>query len=103
MDPQHSAQDVLLCDLCETLAAPPPLPYVLWYLSRKTMVSCVGVHLSDQSKDHKAVPFEKRGTTTTKCQKLSTKILTFFVKNAMFQYVHSVFPLINTWDTKPLK
>ena len=100
MDPQHSAQDVLLCDLCESLAVPPMYCDICHV---KLCVSCVGVHLSDQSKDHKVVPFEKRGTTTTKCQKLSTKILTFFVKNATFQYVHSVFPLINTWDTKPLK
>ena len=102
MDPQHSTQGVLLYDLRETLAAPPPMYCDICHV--KLCVSCVGVHLSDQSKDHKVVPFEKRGTTTTtECQKLSTKILTFFVKNAMFQYVHCVFPLVNTWDTKPLK
>lgn len=69
MDPPYCAQDVLRCDLCESLV---PLGTV----SRKSMFT-IEIHFSDSSQEHTVVPFDKRGTAT-KYQKHSTKICDLF-------------------------
>ncbi|XP_056004029.1 tripartite motif-containing protein 3-like [Ostrea edulis] len=59
MHPRHSAQKVLLCDLCETV----PLQSRCEVCNINLCKACVGEHLSDSSKRHHVMPYLQRKTT----------------------------------------
>ncbi|XP_055999087.1 probable E3 ubiquitin-protein ligase MID2 [Ostrea edulis] len=59
MHPRRSAQEVLLCDLCETL----PLQSHCELCNINLCVNCAVKHLSDSSKRHNVVPFLHRKST----------------------------------------
>ena len=76
MDLQGSFQDVIRCDLCETPVPPKHCEICKIHLCE----TCVGNHLSDESKEHYIVPFRLRGTismclkhSTEKCTRLCTE------------------------------
>ncbi|XP_056007726.1 E3 ubiquitin-protein ligase Midline-1-like [Ostrea edulis] len=63
MDPR--AQDVLLCDLCET----DPLQYCCEHCDINLCTDCVSKHLSDSSKKHKIAPYHLHRKFTPKYSK----------------------------------
>lgn len=59
MDPRHSAQDVVLCDICD---APDPLLHCDFCEINLCKI-CVGEHLIDSTKKHQVVLYKERGSS----------------------------------------
>lgn len=75
MDPKRSLQDVIRCHLCET-----PVSSTSLYCdvcNKYLCKDCERKHLSDSSKQHKMVPFEKR-ILKTNCLKHTSKLCNFY-------------------------
>ncbi|XP_065927698.1 E3 ubiquitin-protein ligase TRIM71-like [Magallana gigas] len=71
MDPRHSAQDVVRCDVCDT-----PVPTLHCDFCQTNLCkACVGEHMLDLSKKHQVVLFQDRRSTviSPNCQKHSLK------------------------------
>ncbi|XP_062596651.1 tumor susceptibility gene 101 protein-like isoform X1 [Saccostrea cucullata] len=58
-EPLFSAQDILLCDLCQTDA----LQSYCELCNVNLCINCVGKHLSDSSKRHNVVPYRHKTST----------------------------------------
>ncbi|XP_065938879.1 tripartite motif-containing protein 3-like [Magallana gigas] len=106
MDPEYSLQDVLRCHLCETPGPPTYCAICNKYLCK----ACEGDHISSQPKEHKVVPFEKRGYTP-KCQKHPSKICEHYCKQCGIPICatclsseehndHTFFEITKTMDNK---
>ncbi|XP_061175869.1 uncharacterized protein LOC133184806 [Saccostrea echinata] len=59
MDPHHSAQDVIRCDLCETAIVQMYCDFCHVNLCKP----CIGEHIADEYDKHKIVPFDQRKST----------------------------------------
>lgn len=75
MDQAGSLQDVLRCDVCEN-----PVPPLYCDLCQTHLCkTCVGEHVSDESKEHTIVSFKKR-RSTQKCQIHSSSICKLYCR-----------------------
>ncbi|XP_062598394.1 tripartite motif-containing protein 2-like [Saccostrea cucullata] len=71
MDPRHSAQDVIRCDLCETAIVQMYCDFCHVNLCKP----CIGEHIADEYTKHHIVPFQQRKSTLIypKCATHETK------------------------------
>ncbi|XP_052693320.1 E3 ubiquitin-protein ligase TRIM71-like [Crassostrea angulata] len=106
MESRHSGEDMLRCHLCETPV--PPLYCDICHIH--LCKACVGEHLLDESKEHKVVPFKKRGHATN-CQKHSSKICELYCEHCNIpicvlcvsskeHHTHSVVDILNILESK---
>ncbi|XP_055999649.1 uncharacterized protein LOC125656913 [Ostrea edulis] len=78
MDPRHSAQDVVRCDLCETAI----VQMYCDFCHVNLCFACIGKHIADDYEKHKVVPFQNRKSTLIypKCSTHQTEKCQFLCK-----------------------
>ncbi|XP_055999420.1 uncharacterized protein LOC125654337 [Ostrea edulis] len=78
MDPRHSAQDVVRCDLCETAI----VQMYCDFCHVNLCFACIGKHIADDYDKHKVVPFQNRKSTLVypKCSTHQNKVCEFHCK-----------------------
>ncbi|XP_055999643.1 uncharacterized protein LOC125656909 [Ostrea edulis] len=78
MDPRHSAQDVVRCDLCETAT----VQMYCDFCHVNLCFSCIGKHIADDYEKHKVVPFQNRKSTLIypKCSTHQKKVCELLCK-----------------------
>ncbi|XP_055999600.1 uncharacterized protein LOC125655527 [Ostrea edulis] len=78
MDPRHSAQDVVRCDLCETAI----VQMYCDFCHVNLCIACIGKHIADDYDKHKVVPFQNRKSTSIypKCSTHQTEKCQFHCK-----------------------
>ena len=97
MDTKCKAQDAIRCELCDTHA--PHMHCEICHIN--VCKVCMIDHLSDESKDHKLVTFNKRDLpfTTPFVKNMLTRYVNFIVNNVTFQCVYFVFSPETTNNT----
>ncbi|XP_055999106.1 E3 ubiquitin-protein ligase TRIM71-like [Ostrea edulis] len=78
MDPHHSAQDVVRCDLCETAI----VQMYCDFCHVNLCFACIGKHIADDYQKHIVVPFQNRKSTLIypKCSTHQNKVCEFLCK-----------------------
>ncbi|XP_055999545.1 uncharacterized protein LOC130046660 [Ostrea edulis] len=78
MDPHHSAQDVVRCDLCETAI----VQMYCDFCHVNLCIACIGKHVADDYQKHIVVPFQSRKSTLIypKCSTHQTEKCQFLCK-----------------------
>ncbi|XP_048740234.2 tripartite motif-containing protein 2-like [Ostrea edulis] len=78
MDPRHSAQDVIRCDLCETAI----VQMYCDFCHVNLCIACIGKHVADDYQKHIVVPYQNRKSTLIypKCSTHQNKVCEFHCK-----------------------
>lgn len=94
MDSVYNLQDLVRCNLCETLV--PPLYYDTCHIY--ICKTCTADHILDESTHHKVVPVQRRNGKSEfpYVQSTPQNNVSSIVNNVTFQYAHIVSLLMIT-------